>query len=300
LKHLSTYTGHDGRVGSLSWCGNLLASGSRDSNVLIDDVREAVRRKDPVSTARVGGGVAVLQGHRQEVCGLRWSPDGTQLASGGNDNILNIWDASYSLGGRQTMAGSHNRRHPHFSSKFTLEHHQAAVKALAWCPWQRNVLASGGGTADRMLCFWNTSSGKLLQQVDTKSQVCAIQWSKSERELVTSHGFSQNQLTLWSYPTLAKTAELRGHTSRVLHMASSPDGGTVVSAASDETLRFWNVFTPLSSAGERRQSNTFAPWLGDGFAGGVPPSEPRSHGGARGTDVSSPSGKKTKAILTIR
>jgi hypothetical protein len=26
---------------------------------------------------------------------------------------------------------------------------QAAVKAIAWCPWQRNLLASGGGTADR-------------------------------------------------------------------------------------------------------------------------------------------------------
>ncbi len=27
-----------------------------------------------------------LQGHRQEVCGLKWSPDHQHLASGGNDN----------------------------------------------------------------------------------------------------------------------------------------------------------------------------------------------------------------------
>lgn len=27
-----------------------------------------------------------LEFHRQEVCGLRWSPDGQMLASGGNDN----------------------------------------------------------------------------------------------------------------------------------------------------------------------------------------------------------------------
>ncbi len=33
-----------------------------------------------------------------------------------------------------------------------------------------------------------------------------------------------------------------GHTSRVLHLAMSPDGQTVVSAAADETLRLWKCF----------------------------------------------------------
>ena len=32
-----------------------------------------------------------LTAHTQEVCGLKWSPSGGQLASGGNDNMLNIW-----------------------------------------------------------------------------------------------------------------------------------------------------------------------------------------------------------------
>uniref|UniRef100_A0A0A9FAI3 Cell division cycle protein 20 n=1 Tax=Arundo donax TaxID=35708 RepID=A0A0A9FAI3_ARUDO len=41
---------------------------------------------------------------------------------------------------------------------------------------------------------------------------------------------------------MVKMTELNGHTSRVLFMAQSPDGCTVVSAAADETLRFWNVF----------------------------------------------------------
>ena len=41
---------------------------------------------------------------------------------------------------------------------------------------------------------------------------------------------------------MVKTAELTGHQSRVLHLAQSPDGCTVVSGAADETLRFWKVF----------------------------------------------------------
>ena len=37
--------------------------------------------------------VSRVQGHSQEVCGLAWSPDGRTLASGGNDNLLNLWSA---------------------------------------------------------------------------------------------------------------------------------------------------------------------------------------------------------------
>jgi WD40 repeat protein len=46
---------------------------------------------------------------------------------------------------------------------------------------------------------------------------------------------------------MTKTKELRGHTSRILHLATSPDGSMVCSAAADETLRFWNVFAPESN-----------------------------------------------------
>ena len=48
--------------------------------------------------------------------------------------------------------------------------HQAAVKALAWCPFQSNLLASGGGTADRSIRFWNTITGAHLNAIDTHSQ----------------------------------------------------------------------------------------------------------------------------------
>ena len=73
-------------------------------------------------------------------------------------------------------------------------------------------------------------------------QVCAILWSQHYRELVSGHGYSQNQLTVWKYPSMTRIADLTGHTARILALAMSPDGTTVASAAADETLRFWKCF----------------------------------------------------------
>ncbi|PON82002.1 Guanine nucleotide-binding protein, beta subunit [Trema orientale] len=210
--------GHRLRVGSLAWNSHLLTTGGRDGLIINNDVR--VRSHI----------VATYRGHEQEVCGLKWSASGQQLASGGNDDLLHIWDRS--------MASSNSAT----QWLHRLDDHTSSVKALAWCPFQSNLLASGGGSGDCCIKFWNTSTGACLNSVDTGSQVCALLWNKNERELLSSHGLTQNQLTLWKYPAMVKMAELTGHTSRVLYMTQSPDGSTVASAAGDETLRFWNVF----------------------------------------------------------
>ncbi len=78
-------------------------------------------------------------------------------------------------------------------------------------------------------------------------------WNRHEREILSSHGYSKNQLCLWKYPSMAKMAELTGHTARVLHMVPSPDGAAVVTAGADETLRFWRVFgdAPSAKGGEK-------------------------------------------------
>ena len=49
--------------------------------------------------------------------------------------------------------------------------HTAAMKAIAWSPHLYGLLASGGGTADRCIRFWNTTTNSHLNCVDTGSQV---------------------------------------------------------------------------------------------------------------------------------
>ena len=223
-KQLRSMDGHSDRVGALAWNRHVLSTGSRDTTVVQHDVRIARHA------------TATLMNHTQEVCGMAWSPDGETLATGGNDNLLCLWDAS---------------RSNHHLPRFRLTDHQAAVKALAWSPHERNLLATGAGTADRTIKFWNTQTGALLNSIDTGSQVCALQWNPFEKEILSSHGYARNQLTLWKYPSMAKIKEFEGHTARVLHMAVSPDGGTVLSAAADETLRFWDIFAPPAEAASK-------------------------------------------------
>lgn len=73
--------------------------------------------------------MATLAGHTQEVCGLKWSLDGRYLASGGNDNLVNIWPCT------QGDSGD-------FAPVQTFTQHQGAVKVstqllgVPGCVWQ--------------------------------------------------------------------------------------------------------------------------------------------------------------------
>lgn len=93
-------------IGTLAWNDHVLTSGSRDRLIYHRDVRcqEHFMKR--------------LSGHKQEVCGLKWSHDGQQLASGGNDNRLLLWD-----------------KHEE-TPTFKLTNHTAAVKAISWSPHQ--------------------------------------------------------------------------------------------------------------------------------------------------------------------
>ncbi|TPX34932.1 hypothetical protein SmJEL517_g02627 [Synchytrium microbalum] len=211
-KKIHESTRHHNRVGTMAWRGASLTSGGRDRCIYHFDTRDTART------------ATTMNAHKQEVCGLKWNYEDTQLASGGNDNKLMIWDC------RSTTP----------LHKFS--EHIAAVKAIAWSPHQHGLLASGGGTADRKIRFQSTLNFTSLNSIDTGSQVCNLAWSKNSNEIVSTHGYSQHQVVIWKYPTMTPVATLTGHTYRVLYLATSPDGQNIVTGAGDETLRFWNVF----------------------------------------------------------
>lgn len=134
------------------------------------------------------------------------------------------------------MVFSPNTRFPIMKKR-----HKAAVKAIAWSKIQFGVLASGGGTADCRIRLWNVHKQCLINEKFTGSQVCSVSFSKHQNEIISTHGFSQNEVSVWKAPSLKKVVGLTGHTHRVLYQAVSPDGKYVVTGAGDETLRFWDL-----------------------------------------------------------
>lgn len=127
------------------------------------------------------------------------------------------------------------------------------------------MLVSGGGTADRTIRFRNTLTGATTKVVDAGSQVCCLLFSKLSNELVSTHGYQLNEINLWKLPNMSKVATLTGHSSRVLYLAMSADGSSIVTGAGDETLRFWNLFAGKSECGGKsggllQTENLFLRW----------------------------------------
>ncbi|XP_073016792.1 cell division cycle 20.2, cofactor of APC complex-like isoform X1 [Primulina eburnea] len=220
FKRVRCLKGHKRRIGCIAWNSHMLTSGSCDRSIINHDVRA---KNSLICNVKV---------HTHEVCGLKWSSTGNILASGGNDNLVYIWNAC-------KMSSMH------YIHRFNS--HCAAVKALAWCPYNDDILASGGGTDDGTLKLWNVQKGACVRSIDTKAQICELIWNSHHKEILSGHGYGtacQNRLCLWKYPSMSKIGQSLSHASRVLHLSQSPDGLTVVSAGADETLRFWEVFGP--------------------------------------------------------
>lgn len=88
--------------------------------------------------------------------------------------------------------------------------HAAAVKAIAFAPWQPSLLATGGGTNDRMIHFYHTRTGVCLATINVFAQVTSLIWSRTRREIVATFGFANPEhpyrIAVFAWPSCAQVA----------------------------------------------------------------------------------------------
>jgi cell division cycle protein 20 (cofactor of APC complex) len=230
----------DGTLALGYWSGLLREHDLRQRNSIIRDINNA---------------------HMQSICGMKYRADSGLLATGGNDNVVKVWD-------RRTT-----------TAKMQKERHRAAVRALSWSPLNSSLLATGGGTMDKMIHFWNVTQGTRLQSIQTDSQITALHWSQRYKEIVSCHGTvsstegcSPSYINIWSYPSLEKLESFVAHESRTLHSALSPDGQVLATCSTDESLKFWRIFEVIE---EKKNKG------GNSIASALPSMASQSKGGVK-------------------
>jgi hypothetical protein len=228
--------------------------------------------------------------HTQQICGLAWSVDGELFASGGNDNACFLFETrkilQHHLGAPADSTVLDRRRGsdgenvwmvtPGRDNVLTIdigrEKHKwelnAAVKAIAFCPWQRGLLAIGGGSNDRCIHFYHTVSGACLATIDCAAQVTSLIWSTTRREIAATFGFAQPEhpfrVAVFAWPSCEQVVSIPWYDeNRALYAVPYPgcptagrergeDGvwwsrgteeGCIVVAASDAAIRFHEIWT---------------------------------------------------------
>lgn len=193
------------------------------------------------------------------------------------------WRAQHSLGRTQTLASLPSAALPracyisgHQDTLFIEEGrhkhkwlHNAAIKAIAFCPWQRGLVATGGGSNDRAIHFYHTFSGACLATINVQAQVTSLIWSTSRREIAATFGYAQPEhpyrIAVFSWPECRQVVaipwacEMRAllaipypggpnETGRQVREGErwwgrTAEEGCIVVACSDESVKFHEVWS---------------------------------------------------------
>jgi neurobeachin-like protein/WD40 domain-containing protein len=166
-----------------------------------------------------GGELRVFTGHDGPVRTVAYSPDGKFLLSGGDDQTLELWDAS---------SGKELRM-------FT--GHSGAVTSVAFSPDGRLAVS---GSSDSTVRLWEVASGHELQTTESLGwKVTSVAFSPDGR-FIASAG-DDNQVKLWALPKVQRVRAFTGHGWRVTSVAFSPDGNFSLSGSEDDSLKLWDV-----------------------------------------------------------
>jgi WD40 repeat protein len=178
-----------------------------------------IRMWDP----HTGNRNPILEGHTHQMASLRWSPDGSRLASCSFDYTIRLWDAA---------SGGCTRK---LLTEGTYPHTMEAPLIVTWSPDGRSLAsASELGT----IRLWDAASGTCTHTLkDLKGYNRSLAWSPNGRYLASRGG--SEAIRLWNPLSGTCAHTLGGHGGYVWEMAWSPDGTCLASASKDGTIRLW-------------------------------------------------------------
>ncbi|MDX8034225.1 hypothetical protein SK803_28755 [Lentzea sp. BCCO 10_0856] len=200
-----TIAGHDGPVTGLALTGSSVASGGADRTIrLFDPTSDAPPRNLPVA-------------HTAAVEALAFSPDGTVLASGGNDGRIILWDVEHS---RQLAV---------------LGELGNALRDIAFTPDGRTLIT---GDASGAVIFWDVAARQQSATLPGQRGAVRELALDSTGSLLAVAG-SDTVITLWDTGTRDQVATLTGHSGPVNAVAFN--GSTLTSTGADPRVIRWNL-----------------------------------------------------------
>ncbi|HWN69745.1 MAG TPA: PQQ-binding-like beta-propeller repeat protein, partial [Haliangium sp.] len=165
----------------------------------------------------------VLREHQGPVWDARFGPDGSRIATAGNDKTARIWDT-------RTGALLH-----------TLSGFDAEVWRVRFTPdGQRLLTASWDGSVK----MWSVATGALLWTSRHEGQVAAAEISHDGTMVVSTS--MDNSIKLWNAEDGRLLRTITGHAKPASAVAFSPDGAHLVTGSTDQTARVWRIATGAS------------------------------------------------------
>lgn len=229
---------------------------------------------------------AILRGHLAPVPAVVWSPDGTTLASGSNDQTIRIWDATtgaerlcfrghagpvknvcWSPDGSALVSGSDDGTVRVWDAATGIERrcltgHEGPVRSVAWSP-EGSLLASGGN--DCTVRVWDAATGAERHCLRRHEKlVLSVSWAPRGEALAS--GSYDCTLRVWDPATGTERHCLLGRGGPVQSLCWSPDGSAIACGGDYGTLRVWDLATGtarLSFQGHTK-SATCVRWAADG------------------------------------